>query len=160
MHDDAHVEVELIVRVPAKVTRVTATTLNGGVTLRGIQAPAKLRTMNGAILAEGAGALDAETMNGAVRAAVAPKGQPVQPVRLATHNGRIELALPGDADAVVEASTMSGQITSAFGDVPAPALGLTRQTRFRIGAGKSPARIDLSTMNGDVVVKRDQGRGG
>ena len=130
--DHVDVRVDFVLRVPAKVSSLT------------------VRTMNGSIDATASGPLEAHTMNGSVVGRVAG---PTTRVRLGTMNGRVEVVLPANAGADVEAKTMRGRISSAFGAVPPPPFpGVPNETRFRVGTGGGS--VALETMNGDVVVSR------
>lgn len=129
---DVEVRVDFVVRLPAKVTRVALQTLNGAISATNVNAKdgTHLSTLNGRIDVVGRGPLEARTLN-----------------------GRVELTLPNDADAEVEASTMHGKISNAFGDANRSSeLGVPIRSRFKIGAGS--VHVGLSTMNGDVVVRR------
>jgi len=83
-------------------------------------------------------------------AAVTGKGSAV---RLVTKNGRVEVALPKDVDADVSASTLHGNLTSELGSVPPPAMpGVPRVARMKLGNGGTA--VELTTLNGDVIVSR------
>ena len=141
--DDLHVQVELRVRVPAKVARLEARTMNGRISARSSAGEVHLHTMNGAIDATTNGPLVAQTMNGAVTGRV-PAGQPVQ---LRSQNGAVEVVLPQASNADVEASTMRGRVTCEFGGA-----ANAERTRLRVGSGGTP--VSLHTMNGNVTVRR------
>jgi hypothetical protein len=150
VRDDLDVRVDFVVRAPSTLSSVAASTLNGSITARAPSGDTRLRTMNGSIDVTAPGPVDAETMNGNL---VARVGGPTSRVHLATKNGRVEVVLPPNADADVEARTLHGTISSAFGKVPAPAFpGVPNEARFRVGAGGAP--VALATLNGDIVVKR------
>ena len=146
--DDLHVQVELRLRVPARVSRLDAHTLNGKIAARSPAGKLHLHTMNGAIDATANGPLTAETMNGAV-VGRAPAGSAVQ---LSTKNGAVDLLLPAASNADIEASTMNGRVTSELGSVPAPSIPNLHDVKLRVGAGGTP--ISLRTMNGNVTVRR------
>jgi hypothetical protein len=128
--DDVKVRVELRARIPASVTALVA------------------RTMNGPIAASARGSIDAETMNGAVSV----RATSGVPVHLATMNGGVELVLPPDAAADVDASTLNGRITSELGVVPSREIPAIHEAHFRIGAGG--AAISLHTLNGRIAIRR------
>jgi DUF4097 and DUF4098 domain-containing protein YvlB len=136
------------VRVPATVVAVEAYTMNGAITARSSAAELSLHTMNGPVDATGSAAITAETMNGAVVARATSKS----PVELSTKNGSVELVLPPDGSADVEASTVNGHVTSEFGPVPAPAIPRLQDVRLRVGSGGP--RVSLKTLNGNVAVRR------
>ncbi len=146
--DDLDVNVEFRVRLPAKVTGVTAVTLNGAVRAHDVHGSATLRTLNGLIDVDATGEIVAETANGAVEA----RARAGQSVRLHTTNGAVTLALPASAGADVEAATTNGRISSDFGEVPAPSLPAMHSAQFKIGAGGTP--VSLHTTNGGIRVRR------
>ncbi len=144
------VRVDFVVRLPAKVAQLEAETMNGSLTAANLAGRARLRTMNGHVNVVAAGSVDAQTMNGSVVAQVTASGAPVH---LASKSGRVELTLPASANADVEASTLHGTISSAFGAVPPPPFpGMPNKAQFRVGAGG--VRIALETLNGDVILRR------
>lgn len=145
---DVDVNVEFRVRLPAKVSAVTADTLNGAVRAHDVHGSAALRTKNGRVEVEASGEIVAETANGAVEA----RGAAGQTIRLHTTNGGVTLVLPGDAGADVDAATTNGRISSDFGDVPGPTMPAHHAAKFKIGAGG--AAVSLHTTNGGIRVKR------
>ncbi len=140
--DDLHVQVELHVRVPAKVARLEARTMNGRITARSPAGEVRLHTMNGAIDATANGPLVARTMNGAVTG----RALAGQPVDLRTSNGAVEVILPPASNADVDASTMNGHVTSDFGGAHSD------NVKLRVGSGGTP--ISLHTMSGNVTVRQ------
>jgi hypothetical protein len=128
--NDVDVRVDFVVKVPSKVTRVTAETMNGAIVATTLRGDAELRTMNGSIEVASSGAIDAKTMNGSIK-----------------------VSLPRDTNADVEASTVRGSISNGFGADPKPEIpGIPIHANFRIGAGGK--KIALETLNGDVVLRR------
>jgi Toastrack DUF4097 len=144
---DSEAKVEFRVRIPA-TSSFTVRTLNGEVRAKGFRGEAKLATMNGAIDVDSAGAITAETSNGAVTAHAAAGNA----VSLQTMNGRVTVFLPPSAGADVDASTTNGRIQSDFGPVPPPTLPALHAASFKVGAGG--AKVHLRTTNGDVAVRR------
>jgi DUF4097 and DUF4098 domain-containing protein YvlB len=146
--EEVRAHVELRVRVPALVSRLEATTLNGAIDAESPSGELNLRTVNGAIDATAKGPISAEAVNGAVKA----RALPGYAVQLASKNGRVELSLSAATNADVQASTLNGHVTSELGDVPAATMRPMHDVKLRIGAGGTP--ISLRTLNGDVSVLR------
>ena len=82
------------------------------------------------------------------RIAVAPAG--VYSIEAKNSKGDVEVTLPPNASANVNARTHNGDIVSDF---PMPSVeGENKQTSFQIGSGT--ARVVLSADNGDVRIKK------
>lgn len=147
--NDVDVRVELVLRVPAKVSKLGAKTLNGSIRVPSFGGDTHLRTLQGNIDVTAGGAIDAETLNGTVHARAARKGSPVH---VSTKNGNIELSLPNDADADVRASTLRGKVEGDVGDATSSAFPIGSAARFRLGAGG--VAVDAQTLNGNILVRR------
>ena len=148
--DRGHVDatVDFKIRLPARVSALNASTVNGRVRAAGVRGDAEVSTMNGAIDVEATGKVSAHTMNGAMHVRAAAGRE----VHLETTNGAIEVSLPAAAAADVEASTTNGRISSDFVEVPPPAIPALHSARFKIGAGGTV--VSLHTTNGDVHVRK------
>lgn len=147
--DTNDTEVTFRVKVPAGVV-YRGLTMNGRIEADDLRSDADLRTMNGAIRVSTSGWARAETMNGAVEVRMGATDWSGD-IEVSSMNGRIEVHLPGGADVDVEAATMNGKIDSDFslersGWIRSKAEG-------RIGDGGR--RLELSTMNGKISIRRD-----
>jgi hypothetical protein len=145
--DDIRVRTEFTLRVPAGL-RLVARTMNGPISVDRVRGDVRLATMNGGIRVSTTGAVEAQTMNGAIDAVVAPGPGPFV---FETMNGDVSVTLPGSMEADVHASTMRGDIDSDFPLNESSDYGPSVATG-RIGGGG--ARLEASTMNGDVGLRR------
>ncbi|HEX7077510.1 MAG TPA: DUF4097 family beta strand repeat-containing protein [Candidatus Eisenbacteria bacterium] len=135
------------IRIRGALGTVNALTVNGDVELTGAAGPADVRTTNGEVRLTGiSGSAIARTTNGGVTADVAslPKGGVVN---LQTTNGDVDVRLPKDVAATVEATTTNGKVNLDFPVVSQGRL-TTKSIRGTIGGGG--ARVSLQTTNGNV----------
>ena len=141
------VEVRYVVRVPASVGFV-ARTVNGSVTAIGLSGPTEANTVNGSVTVATAGRAEAETVNGSIHASIGIRHW-TEPIEFKTVNGRIEVSVPPDLDAEVDASTVNGGIES---DLPMTLTGKIGRTHLRgtINKGGSPLRLE--TVNGGIHI--------
>ncbi len=143
-----------------------AETTNGSIEVSGQTGRTTLRTSNGGIRVEiNQGALAASTSNGRINAQIA-KSDALQPVRLESSNGRIDLSLdavrevrantsnssivvhlPESAGAQIRARTSNSSITTDFTEL-SPRVTAKHSLEGTLGSG-GPL-IDLSTSNGSI----------
>jgi hypothetical protein len=147
--DRNDVNVSFEVEVPAGV-RFIGRTVNGGIAAKGIKAEAEAHTVNGGIDVEAAGLTRAETVNGGISARVGRSGW-TDDLRLKTVNGGIEVALPADTAADVEASTVNGDIETDF---PLTVTGKFNNRRIQGSIGGGGPRLELETVNGAIELKK------
>jgi hypothetical protein len=143
------VSVRYTLRVP-KAVSVSVETVNGGVTITGIQAGVRAETTNGNVKGRGLGsAITASTTNGTID--VGMNGL-AGDVSLETTNGSIELRLPELAKATVSARCVNGGISVS--DLPFERVGegSRRKLDGRINGGG--AALKLETVNGSIRVGR------
>ena len=149
-HMDTHnndVQVHFVVRVPAGVG-FTARTVNGSVTALGLTGPTYAHTVNGSVDVSTSGMAEAQTVNGSIRAELGATSWN-DPIDFRTVNGRIELSVPSNLNADLEASTVNGTIES---DLPVTVHGDIgrRHLRGKINKGGSPLRLE--TVNGGIKI--------
>ena len=135
--------------------RVQLNTVEGAVTLTNITGSAlEASTVDGDIEMTGIAVPDvsANTVDGDISwsGALAPTGT----YHFATHDGDLLLRLPGEPDATVSVDTYEGALES---DWPVT-LNRTQRRRmtFTLGAGR--ARLELSSFDGTISLKRGLGR--
>lgn len=135
------------IQMPA-AANLKASTVNGGIEVRGLRAEVDANTVNGSVDVTTTGRANAKTVNGSVRATV---GRLDQDCKFSTVNGRIVLAVNSDLNAEVKATTVNGRIES---DLPITVQGSfgRRSLQGRIGSGGP--RLDLSTVNGGIRIER------
>jgi len=124
-------------------------TTNGDIDVISVRGPVEARTTNGEIrMARVEGSAEAATTNGGVAAEMTslPAGGVLD---LRTTNGNVQLTLPHDIRAVVEANTTNGRVTINYKMTMQGAI-TSKSIRGTIGGGG--ARIKLETANGNVDV--------
>jgi hypothetical protein len=128
--------------------------VNGGLDVEGVRGDVKASLVNGTVKAQGlAGEVEISTVNG--RQEVSLEGPEVsRPVRLDSVNGRIELSLPPDVNAQVEASTLNGGIDSEFGIQVHRVAMIGHELEGTLGNGGT--EIKLHNVNGSITLKRTE----
>ncbi len=130
---------------------ISANTTNGKVELTGTAGTASVATTNGRLdVRVHRGAFYGATTNGAVDCDLAALS-PTENVGLVTTNGKVTLLLPEDVSAMIDATNSSGLLTIYDFTVIYEAQE-EHHLRGRIGSGASV--INITTTNGDVVVRR------
>ncbi len=130
--------------------RVDVQTVGQGIRLAAIHGDVQASTVNGSIVLEGieSASVEAETVNGSVTF-----DGPIQPsgyYRLASHNGPVTLRLSRPPNARISVSTYNGHFDSDF------PLQLTSSDGHELSllAGSGAARIELSSFNGTIALRR------
>ncbi len=146
--DNSDVKVEFTVRVPAGV-RFIGRTVNGGVEATRLSADVEAHTVNGKIVVSTSGAALADTVNGSIYASMG-NGSWARSRRFATVNGSIELELPSNASADLDASTVHGRIVTDF---PLRVQGefVGRSIHGTLGSGGRGLKI--TTVNGNITLR-------
>ena len=135
--------------VPKDLGNLEANTANGSISAQNASGNVSIRSENGAITASSLkGPFSLSTTNGSINAdciELAGDG------RLHTTNGSITLALPRSADAVIDATTTVGRITSnlAATKVNKGIVGGTLQAK--LGAGSH--HLEAKTTNGTISLE-------
>lgn len=138
--DSNNARVDFVVRVPAGV-RFVGSTVSGNIDVRGLRSDVQATTVSGRLTIETTGFVSSAT----------------------TVNGDVILQLPGDLNAELRATTVSGTIDSDFPiTVTAPPplpngrsvfrRGGPQSVRATIGNGGPPLRV--STVNGSIQLRR------
>lgn len=128
--------------------------VNGGLEVEGVRGDFKASLVNGTVRARAlSGEVEISTVNG--RQEVSLEGPDVsRPVRLDSVNGRIELSLPPDVNARVEASTLNGGIDSDFGIQVHRVSMIGHELEGTLGNGGT--EIKLHDVNGSIALKRTE----
>lgn len=128
-----------------------ASTTNGDVRVAQAEGQIELSTTNGEVELTGAsGSARARTTNGSVVAEVRAVG-PKDGVELSTSNGNVEVYLPNDVKATLQAQTTNGRVSVAF---PVTTRGVMSSKTVRGTINGGGAAISLATTNGNVEVRR------
>jgi hypothetical protein len=136
-------------RVRGTEGKLDAVTTNGDIDLTSVRGSADVRTTNGEIrIARLEGLADAQTTNGSVAAEITslpPNGSMV----FHTTNGNVQLAMPRDVHADVDANTTNGRVSINYTVTMSGTIS-SKSIRGKIAGGG--ARIVLTTTNGDIDV--------
>jgi hypothetical protein len=112
---------------------------------------AKLETVSGDVRFGGGPfhKLEASTVSGdlAIHGGVTSDGD----VHIETMSGDVELGLPADTAADLDASSFSGDIDSAFGKVEEPEHGPGSKLHTTLGAGGG--KLSVETFSGDIRIR-------
>ena len=150
--DDDDVRIDFELRVPVGVT-LRANTLNGDVEAKSLQSEIRARTLNGALQLSSTGRIVGNTLNGNIVAVALGPGEP-DSIDLATNNGEIELRLADRASFDIDASTLSGRVTSDYPLPPAASAFGPSTVRGPVAGGGAALR--MRTLNGNIQVRRFQ----
>lgn len=147
-NNPASVDYTLTVPRNAKINKIDL--INGDLTIEGAGNDIRANSINGQVTARGlTGRLDLSTVNGKVAATFARLGS--GEVRLHSVNGPLDLVLPSDAQAEVDASTLNGQITNEYGLPVNHRRFIGHDLRGKLGNGGTV--ISLKNVNGNITVR-------
>ncbi len=147
-HNDVAVDFEI--RVP-KGVKVGVWSVNGGVSVDGVTNEVRAGTVNGGVEAMSTGGpVQASTVNGSVRATMG-RFDGDQDLNFSTVNGSVIAEFTGDIDADIDLSTVNGRFQT---DWPVTISGRIDPRRLRATLGKGGRRIKLSTVNGNVELRK------
>jgi putative adhesin len=145
--------VEYTLTVPRTIRLDEIKLINGSLDVTGVKGEVRASCINGRLEAHDlAGRAELSTINGKLDARFAQL--PGQSIDLNSVNGSVDLTIPSDSNAVIEASTVSGGIHNDF--------GLHVNNHRFVGhdlqgeLGKGGTRIKLSNVNGRVEIHHAQ----
>ena len=157
-HSDGHrneynnndTAVDFEVRVPRGV-KVGAWSVNGGVSVDGATSEVRASSVNGGVDAISTGGpVNASTVNGSVRVSMG-RLEGNQDLDYSTVNGSVIAEFTGDVDADIELRTVNGRFQT---DWPVTITGRIDPRHLRATLGKGGRRIRLSTVNGNVELRK------
>jgi hypothetical protein len=146
------VEVNYHLTVPSGA-RLRLRTANGAVTVADMNGRVVISSANGEVTGRNLrGGVDARSVNKALTIDLAAFDS--DPVDLRAVNANVELTLPADTNATLNANDTNGTIE--VNDLPFEPLGdqTKRRTRGRLNAGGTP--IEITSINGDIHVRPRQ----
>jgi hypothetical protein len=124
--------------------------LNGAIRVAGVEGGVSAQTTNGAIrLSDVDGAVRARTTNGSVGAEFSSGFRLAHAAELRTTNGSVDVTLPRDFSARLEASTTNGGITTDFPLMVQGRIG--RRVSAVLGEGGPELRV--ATTNGGIRLR-------
>src|SRR6266545_387742 len=148
--DNNDVTVDFEVQVPAGV-QFSGQTVNGQMSAEGLKADVRASTVNGSVRVTTTGLAEASTVNGSVYAQMG-RSDWNNDLEFSTVNGGITLILPnGKLDTEVRANTVNGDIET---DWPLTVSGRFSQRRLRGTIGAGGRGLSLSTVNGEIRLKK------
>lgn len=142
--------VEFTVRVPRGV-KVGAYSVNGEVRVEDVAAEVSAESVNGSVIVRTqSGPVNASTVNGSVRASMG-QFDLASDLRFSSINGTVIAEFANDINADVDLSTVNGRFLTDF---PVTISGRIDPRRLRATLGKGGPRIRLSTVNGNVELRK------
>ena len=137
--------------LPASAVLAKIASVNGAVTLSGVNGSVHGETVNGSIHATGLGGdVSLETVNGSIKAKIT-NGRPQQKLRFETVNGQITVTLPRDAGFQLHSSVVNGSIDCDF-PLESGKSKHGRTLSGKIGDGR--ASLDAQTVNGSIHLEQ------
>ena len=142
--------VDYTVKVPRTARLDHVKVVNGTLEISGLRGEVRASSVNGAIRTRGlAGNVMLSTVSGRLEAAF-DQVPACQSILMNSVNGNIEVLLPMDARADLQADTVSGGISSDFG--PPVERGRFPGRHWRAALRGGGARIRVSNVNGSISV--------
>jgi len=152
--EGAEVAVEYHVHVPYRILLGSIETVNGSVTVRGVEGGGELRSVNGNVeVFDSSGRFSEKTTNGNLRLELRQL-MAGGPMNLETVNGSVVLGLPEGARADLNVLAMNGDFYSELPVTSAASQSAARAYHAKLGAGGG--EISVRTINGGIrlVVQR------
>ncbi len=143
--------VEYTLTVPRRARLDKIDLVNGGLEAEGVEGEVNASSVNGRIRVRGlSGGARLSVVNGHLEATY-DRLDESKTISLQSVNGSIDLALPSDASATLDASTVSGSIHNDFG-LPVSGHFVGRQLHGTLGDGR--AQVKLNDVNGSIRIRR------
>jgi hypothetical protein len=142
--------VEFRVKVP-KAVKVGAHSVNGEVRVEDVAAEVDAESVNGSVVVSTMGGpVNARTVNGSVRASMG-RFDLNSDLTFSSVNGSVIAEFANEINADVDLSTVNGRFLTDF---PVTISGRIDPRRLRATLGKGGPRIRLSTVNGNVELRK------
>ena len=141
------VQVDFEVLVPAGV-EFEGRTVNGDIVALDLDANARVSSVNGDIEITTRGFAEATTVNGSIHASVG-SADFADGVSFSTVNGGIDLDLPDDINAELDAHWVNGSLET---DLPFRLQGRVGRTSARGMLGEGGPELKLNTVNGSIRI--------
>ena len=149
-NDNNDTSVDFVIIVP-RATNVQAASVNGSVAVTGTTGRIKANSVNGNVRAESTGGpVEANAVNGNVTARMGAMGS--DDLAYASVNGNVLVEFTGALDAEIEMSTVNGGFET---NVPLTLHGRINPRHIRATIGRGGRSIKLSTVNGNVELRRN-----
>jgi hypothetical protein len=149
--EDNPASVEYTLMVPRNVQLDEIKLINGPLDIGGVTGEVRASCINGRLTARGlAGRVRLSTINSHIEAEFDRLSND-SPIELSSVNGPVQLTLPSDAKAEMEASTVHGAISNDFGLHVHNHQPVGHNLRVELGGGGT--RIKLGNVNGTIEVR-------
>jgi DUF4097 and DUF4098 domain-containing protein YvlB len=147
-YNDGMVEVEFEIRVPRGIEIDRIELVNGGIDISDLSGDVSASSVNGDVSGDQlAGEIHLSTVNGDVSLRTVVGDDSIE---LSSVNGSVDISLPRNVNAKVSASTVHGDVHGQL------AKGVTHAgSSMDAVLGNGGMRIELSTVNGDIRIRRD-----
>jgi DUF4097 and DUF4098 domain-containing protein YvlB len=150
-NSDRPASVEYTLTVPRNARLDEIRLINGSLDVIGISGEVDASCINGTLTAKAlTGPMKLSSINGRTDAQINPSGNGL--IAISAVNGPLELTLPSDAKAEIEASTVTGGIDNSFGLRVNHHRYVGHDLRGELGSGG--ARIELRNVNGPIEIHR------
>lgn len=150
---NSYASVEYDIEVPKGIELEEIELVNGSLELSNLSGRIEASLVNGSLEAEGlSGSVELETVNGRVEATFDDLSG-AQRIDLESVNGSIQLNLPDDVDATIDATTVHGKISNDFGLRVDKGEYVGSDLKGTLGSGA--ARISLENVNGSIKIRRN-----
>ena len=147
--DDDDVSLDITIRVPDGV-KLDVSSINGGLDITGATAEVEAHTVNGGIEARSTGGpVNASTVNGEIDVRMGAIGN--GNLDFSTTNGSITVTVPDGLNADITMRTVNGSVGSDF---PMTVNGRISPRRIAATIGRGGMKIDLTTVNGSIDLRR------
>jgi hypothetical protein len=147
--NDDDVSLDITVRVPDGV-KIDVSSINGGLDITGATSEVEAHTVNGGIEARSTGGpVNASTVNGEIDVRMGALG--TGNLDFSTTNGSISVTVPDGLNADITMRTVNGSVGSDF---PMTVNGRVNPRRIAATIGRGGMKIDLSTVNGSIDLRR------
>ena len=141
--------VEYTLTVPRSARLDEIQLVNGALDIQSVSGEIHASSVNGSVSLRGAeGRSEVSTVNGRLEAEFTRLREPAD---LSSVNGGVQVTLPSDAKAVIEASTVSGRISNNFGISISDHQWVGHDLKAELGGGGT--RIKLSNVNGHIDIQ-------
>jgi DUF4097 and DUF4098 domain-containing protein YvlB len=143
--------VEGIVTIEGARGRISANGTNKGIRIIDASGQIAAETVNGDVQLEGIESHDVEavTVNGDITydGEIRDRGR----YFFATHNGRVSVSIPEDANATVSVNTYTGQFSASF---PIRVTDQRNSRRFTFTLGSGSAKVEAQSFQGAIRLRR------
>ena len=147
---DTPIRVDYRLRVPRQVRLDELSTLEGDIVVHDVDGSMEAHNLHGDI--EGinvSGSVVAHALTGNILMSLRALPDRRLPFTLATINGNVDLVMPPQANALLELSTVAGNIV---GDYPFQVSSTPGDSTHRAQVGAGGVRVELRTVRGNIRV--------